>query len=445
MRFMVFHIKSVSGILSCVFCALTLYGCAGHGNDVEENTEETVLPDFYSLTDRYNFLSSGASSALSSAQESGVEKINRFSFTLAEMLEEAKGAEAFVFSPISVSYGLGLLVNGAAGTTQREILDLLGFDFKEIQLVNNLFRDIMVLSNTNSKENEELRTENFVLADFSFKIKDTFAEVVKNYYGAQVAQMMFSDPGKVAGYVNDKISESSHGKIRQAVTEKEINSSTCLLVNSLYFKAGWVQQFPVELTATDYFTGVTGVKRQEEMMKLSIYGDVGYTATEDYSELTMPFGDDGVAGKYLCSFILPAEGKSLSAIINELSSEGWEPSVTFPKGISAISAKLPKFNVMLSEHLDNILKDAGLVSAFGESADFSNLSPTSSMLSMFKHVCSFSMDEAGVEASAASVAALNETSPGNSGDIVLFYADRPFLFVISDKTTRANLFIGCIK
>ncbi|MBQ9702667.1 MAG: hypothetical protein IJ753_05035 [Bacteroidales bacterium] len=24
-------------------------------------------------------------------------------------------------------------------------------------------------------------------------------------------------------------------------------------------------------------------------------------------------------------------------------------------------------------------------------------------------------------------------------------ADRPFLFVISDKTTRANLFIGCIK
>lgn len=183
-------------------------------------------------------------------------------------------------------------------------------------------------------------------------------------------------------------------------------------------------------------------------MESYFYGGVGYMEGNGYTTLTLPFGNSGQAGNYLCSFILPDEGKTVSDVLGKLGSDKWKPSVAFPAGVSAVNVRLPKFKIDLSDRFNEILKEAGMVTAFGGNADFSNLSSAATMISLFKHVCSVTMDEAGIEASAASLAMLEETSTGEPPVEVkykYFYADRPFLFVISEKTTGTFLFVGSYR
>lgn len=434
-----FIIRTLAGVL----CALIICCCAVKNNTTAENDSPREIS---ALTDKYDFLASGASSALSQEQASCVGKINGFSFDLAERLEKVKGNDSFAFSPVSVSYVLGLLANGAAGATREEILQLLGPDFKDIQAVNALFRDLIVLSGESTGTGEVLETANLVLADGYFPIKDSYAESVKNFYDALVANLDFSNPGDAAGSINAEVSERTHGVIPQAVTGQDLASASCILLNTLYFKADWARQFPAELTAKRAFTSTSGAKRQVDMMANTFYGEVGYTEAEGYKTLSLPLGSEGVAGNFLCSFILPDDGVSLSQVMGKLASANWSPSVVFPGDVNMVSVRIPKFKVSLAERFNEILAAAGMVSAFGPSADFSNLSAIPSMLALFKHVCSLSMDESGLEASATSTAVLRATANLNGPEVIkYFHADHPFLFVISEKTTGAFLFVGCYK
>lgn len=426
-------------------CALFLCGCKGNQDIPEDNpaTEENPV-----LTDKYEFLESGASAALSQEQVSCVGKLNEFSFTLAGKVEKAKGTKSFAFSPLSVSYVLGMLANGAAGATREEILGLLGPDIKDIQAANALFRDLLVLSKKGTAETEVLEAANIVLADKSFPIKDSYVASAKQYYDSPVISMDFTSREKVVKYVNGIVSENTHGVIKDAISQEELGAAICILFNTLYFKADWALQFPEELTQTRDFTGASGTKRQEKLMESYFYGGVGYMEGNGYTTLTLPFGNSGQAGNYLCSFILPDEGKTVSDVLGKLGSDKWKPSVAFPAGVSAVNVRLPKFKIDLSDRFNEILKEAGMVTAFGGNADFSNLSSAATMISLFKHVCSVTMDEAGIEASAASLAVLEETSTGEPPVEVkykYFYADRPFLFVISEKTTGTFLFVGSYR
>lgn len=433
---------SIIRTLAWVFCVLTVCCCAGKNSTTAENDSSQEIS---ALTDKYDFLASGASSALSKEQTSCVGKINRFSFDLAERLEKVKGNDSFAFSPVSVSYVLGMLANGADGATREEILKVLGGDFNDIQAANAFFRDLIVLLGGGAGTGEVLETANLVLADGSFPIRDSYAESVKNFYDALVANLDFSNPGNAAGSINAKVSERTYGVISQAVTEQDLASASCILLNTLYFKADWARQFPAELTAKRAFTNTSGAKRQVEMMANSFYGEVGYAEAEGYRTLSLPLGSDGTAGNFLCSFILPDDGVSLSLVMGKLASDNWRPSVVFPKEVNMVSVRIPKFKVSLTERFNEILGDAGMVSAFSPSADFSNLSTTPSMLALFKHVCSLSMDESGLEASAASTAVLMATGIDGPEVVKYFHADHPFLFVISEKTTGAFLFVGCYK
>ena len=56
-----------------------------------------------------------------------VQKNNDFAFRLMREARKEKENQSLMLSPLSITYALGMLNNGADGQTQKEINDVLGF------------------------------------------------------------------------------------------------------------------------------------------------------------------------------------------------------------------------------------------------------------------------------------------------------------------------------
>ena len=73
--------------------------------------------------------------ALTKAQQGLVQAGNTFAFNLyRQVLKQQESS--FMVSPLSIEYALSMLCNGAAGTTQTEILNLLGYSAGQMADVN---------------------------------------------------------------------------------------------------------------------------------------------------------------------------------------------------------------------------------------------------------------------------------------------------------------------
>ena len=78
--------------------------------------------------------------------------------------------------------------------------------------------------------------------------------------------------------------------------------------------------------------------------------------------------------------------------------------------------------------------------AFGDKADFSNISDFATQLSFVLHQAFIETNEEGTEAAAATVVGIIATS-APAGPIVL-NIDHPFLYIIRETSTNSILFIG---
>ena len=107
-----------------------------------------------------------------------------------------------------------------------------------------------------------------------------------------------------------------------------------------------------------------------------------------------------------------------------------------------ISIHIPKFKyeykTLLNEHLTNM----GLGIAFG-AADFSGMIKEEIDLNISRviHQTYIDVNEKGTEAAAVTVVEIKENSAG-PGEGAKFIVDRPFLYLIKEKSSGAIVFMG---
>ena len=111
-----------------------------------------------------------------------------------------------------------------------------------------------------------------------------------------------------------------------------------------------------------------------------------------------------------------------------------------------VNVFLPKFQLNETYDLVDPLKALGMTTAFGSTADFWGISPSSEQLaiSFVVHKSFIQVDETGSEAAGATGIGVTVGSvfvPDPSSPI-LFNADHPFLFAIRDRATNTILFLG---
>ncbi len=407
-----------------------------------ENNDEPQEDDPEAGLPSYDFLSSEAPAALTSAQKEKVSALNAFAFSFAGLMDEKKGNDSYVFSPVSLAYLLGMIAEGADGATRQEICTSLGFGPDSQQEINEFCRDLMVLASKAASKDEVLQIANVAVLNKDFKLLESYRKSVKNYYDASAFNLDFATQD-VAGYVNKWASEHTNGVIEKVLNDVD-PAIRAILMNALYFKAQWMIPFDDYFTAEGEFTGADGKVRKEMMMK-SDPNDFMYAKQDGFSALRMEYGSSYVkAGNYCMYILLPDKGVSATQLLGKLDKNAWANMKSSLKSEYAY-IKMPKFEVELDEVLNGVLATLGIKNMFSPAANFSRMSEESLFVDCVKQVAKINVNETGTEAAAVSVGMMASSAGPEPPKPVAFIADHPFLFAIEEKTTGTILFMGSYK
>ena len=272
----------------------------------------------------------------------------------------------YMFSPISIKMALALAANGASGETQQQILNALGltsldeFNSLSKDLIERYSQtDILKLNIANSIwMNKDKTTQNF---------SNSFKKTATDFYDAEVKSINNSNAVKE---INSWVSDKTNGKIPTII--QNADDFRAMLINVIYFKGAWLDEFNVNATKPDRFNNADGTKITVDFMNKTKW--FPYVETKSVKMIELPyqnrvekFSDDG---EYLDTevykdldvsmYLIMAENdinveRELSAAINDNAFKS-----------TYIKMAMPKFKIEYSTDLNEIFMNMGITTAFDE-------------------------------------------------------------------------------
>lgn len=353
----------------------------------------------------------------------------KFGFKLLQNLQERDTGGNVFISPLSISIALTMTYNGAIGETERamaEVLEIDGLDLATINHSNAALRTSL----ESSGPKVEISIANSIWARQGVEFNSDFLDRNRLFFGAEIASLDFSAPEATAT-INEWVSTNTKGKIKKIV--QEIDPGTLLfLINAIYFKGSWQEEFDKSKTRPDIFYLSDGSEKRVPMMRRE--GAYPYFRGEHFEAAGLPYGD----GDVIMYIFLPNHDSNLNEFLSSLSAKNWASWLPQFSPVREESMMiLPRFKLEYEVSLNDTLKALGMDIAFGSGADFSGMGP-SLFISDVRHKAVVEVNEEGTEAAAVTVVVGVTSLPP------IFRVDRPFFFAIYDAETKAILFMGTV-
>jgi len=343
-------------------------------------------------------------------------------------------SENIFISPLSVGLALGMTLNGAEGATKTGILSAIHFEGLEPADVNQAYHDLTGLL-TSMDRKVEMNLANSVWYRNIYTIKPEFSSIVKDYYDGKAEGLDFTNSSAkdvINGWVEDKTNQ----RIKNLI-ESISSDDVMFLINAIYFKGDWVNQFDKSLTKKDDFIKEDGSTQQVDMMH-SKGVELSFFANSRFSLLDIPYGN----GQFSMMILLPSSTKTIASILQDVGSDSINLWLDKAETRTPI-LEMPKFKMEWKSNLNQPLTDMGMGTAFSDTASFPYLfeNPLSLKISRVIHQSFIEVNEEGSEAAAATAVGIATTSVGQP---VLDHIkiNRPFIFMIREKHTGVILFIG---
>ena len=357
---------------------------------------------------------------------------NRFAFKMFKEVSKQKGENTF-FSPLSLSFALGMLHNGASGETRTEMQEVLGMAGYTEQEINEYYQKMMKAL-LESDPLVELNIANSIWYRKGFVAKQPFIETNKTYFDAMVKGLDFSNPD-AADTINNWCAEHTKDKIK-AIIQKPINPDIVMyLINALYFKGQWVFQFNKNFTKQEVFTQSDKQELKVDLMEQTTY--LPYYADQYVQCVEMPYGNQA----FSMVAILPANNMNIEQLIEYLDGEAWQNIVDNMKDRKNVNLKMPRFKIECDIPLNEPVVNVGMKRIF-MSGGLYNISDDLLRVSEIKQKTYVEVNEKGTEAAAVTVIAIVDSAGPPPPPPIPFFANRPFLYLIKEKSTGVILFIG---
>lgn len=365
--------------------------------------------------------------------------MNAFGYkTAAAVLKDSETSGCY--SPLSLYQTLSILASGAEGETREEILSLLG-----ISDLETLAQESGKLYRVNYADNEVnlLRISNSLWLDsvsasgspINYN-QDWVLSAAANYY-ADVYSAEFENP-ETSQALGAWIADRTGGMLNP---EFNFDADTVMaIVNTLWFKTQWAQNFHEENTSEDTFTLSSGDTVTCDFMHRT--EDVGsYVQGEGYIKSSLHLD----RGKMI--IVLPDEGQDIETFLTE--EKLWEIFENADYQEAEVRWSMPKFETDATYDLTEVLTELGITAAFDlTKADFTTIAQTEDPLYLgyVQQGTHIAVNEEGVEAAAYTIATLAEgaAAPSEEPKIIEMDLSRPFLYLIT-ANDGSTLFIGVVR
>lgn len=354
-----------------------------------------------------------------------------FAFGFFKQVNQEEGTAKNVFvSPLSLHMALGMIMNGANGQTAEEIQKTLKLDAQTLAEANQTYT--YLLENLPQADPKvTLGLANSVWYRNGFQVEQSFQDVLKNSFKAEVTGLDFNS-ATAKDRINTWASQQTNGRIPKVIDQIQPDN-VMFLMNALYFKGDWKTQFDTKNTADMPFRLPSGQEKTVKMMRMNT--ELRRAFKSGYAAFELPYGN----GQFAMTVFLPAANTTADAVLNNLSASEWSQ---LQKEMTAgkIDIGLPKFTMSYEIKLNQVLKTLGMPTAFSDAADFTKINRNGGLLLSFVKQNTFvAVDEKGTEAAAVTTGGISVTSMPAS-----YICDRPFVFVIHEKTSGTVLFMGKI-
>ncbi|MEH2024792.1 serpin family protein [Nostoc sp.] len=365
-----------------------------------------------------------------------VESSNKFGFKLfSEVLKNDRGEKNIFISPSSVAIALAMTYNGASGSTQQAMAKTLELQGMNLPEINSSYAAALKQLLDNSDAKVQLKIANSLWANQDVSFAPDFLKRTQEFYQAKVSNLNFKDAA-ASNIINNWVKENTNGKITKIVGKIEPDQ-VLFLINAIYFKGNWSNEFDKKQTAPHPFYITSGRRKQHPMM--SQKGDYKYYESEQFQAVSLPYGKDGKISFYI---FLPKQNSNLKAFYQNLNVENWEKWMNqFNKQKGFI--RLPRFKTDYDITLNDALKSLGMEEAFSNKANFSGMGKNFA-ISQVKHKTFVEVNEEGTEAAAATSVGIVATSLREEPEPFRMIVDRPFFCAIRNNQTGSVLFMGSI-
>ncbi|MDD3731045.1 MAG: serpin family protein [candidate division Zixibacteria bacterium] len=371
---------------------------------------------------------------LTANEKTLLESSNRFGLKLFQRVNAEEPSDKNLFlSPLSVSYALGMTLNGAAGATfdsMAATLEQAGLSLTEINEAYNSLEKIL----ENADPSVVFNIANSIWSREDKEIKPLFIRRCGDYFDAVVRVMDFPEP---ADTINQWVDVNTNGKIKDIVSSPLSPDIALLILNAIYFKGDWCIPFDTSKSINGKFHTAAGTTVDCRFMVKASDEDttLRYYKNELFRAVTIPYGNKG----FCMSLFLPEGSFTVDDIIGQMTASNW---TAWLEGFcdDYILVIMPRFKFEYEIVLNRILQALGMEIAFNSSlADFTNMFVDGiGWIDQVKHKTFVQVDEKGTEAAAVTSVSLIDVS------FMPLAFDRPFLFVIHEQTSHTILFIGKI-
>ena len=345
-----------------------------------------------------------------------------------------------VLSPMSAYLALGMVGLGAKEDTLAEFELAMGPHFKTTAA--ELMQSIP--SWMTAKEDAEvlpLNVANSVWVDDTMNPEEAWLQEVNDLFAAEVYQGVLSSEA-IKRDINEWVEKKTNSLIKEFLSEPFDIETKLALLNAIYFKGDWVNEFEKTNTYKEDFTTIDkGIKKVDMMHD---YGrNEFYVKNDNLDGVVMDYRNGSMAMMVL----KPTAGQTVREMYENLTYE--EFHALLDNGtVQNIKLKIPKFEVEFDKNLNETLQNMGLRLAFDDTkADFTGIGYTENGLplyiSLVRQKAVVKLDEEGTEAAAVTMVVMNEcTSAMPVEQPIEVFFDEPFLYMIMDKESRTPLFIG---
>ncbi|KAI4462597.1 serine protease inhibitor serpin [Holotrichia oblita] len=317
-----------------------------------------------------------------------------FSNKLYEILARKEGN--VFYSPLSAHAILSLVYQGAGGLTAESMGKSL--HLSDTKLVAAGYQSLM--ETLNSVKDVTLHIANKVFVHHERKLKGEFDAIAKKHYLAETENIAFS-PNSVAAAnkINGWVENKTNNKIKDLIQASDLDDDTRLvLVNAIYFKGNWLEQFKPELTKKEKFYLNETDTVECDMMHMNKKFLYGEDSDLDAQIVSLPYKNQDLS----LMIILPRSKTGIQALEKKLVTKDLGAISRTLRNVEVILS-LPKFKIETTMDLNGPLQELGMDIIFSDVADFPNMLEGKEPLKVSKVIqkAFIEVNEEGAEAAAA--------------------------------------------